>query len=137
MKSFNGKLYRASFLKDELINEIKIGQTMTNSAFWSSTKKENVAKDFLSQYYKNTLIITNGGLYNNVDIHLEGISKYPYEEEVLFLPFCLFTIKNFSKVQEGNLNYYKLELENNSDSSMIEPYSNEIIERLNGKRMGF
>ena len=137
LKSFNGKLYRASFLKDELINEIKIGQTMTNSAFWSSTKKESVAKDFLSQYYKNTLIITNGGLYNNVDIHLEGISKYPYEEEVLFLPFCLFTIKNFSKVQEGNLNYYKLELENNSDSSMIEPYSNEIIERLNGKRMGF
>ena len=46
LKSFNGKLYRASFLKKELINNIKIGQTMTNSAFWSSTKKNLSQKSF-------------------------------------------------------------------------------------------
>ena len=46
LKSFNGRIYRVSFLKDELINKIKIGQTMTNFSFWSSTKKENVAKIF-------------------------------------------------------------------------------------------
>ena len=137
LKSFNGKIYRASFLKDELINKIKIGQTMINSAFWSSTKKESVAKDFLNQNYKNTLIITNGGLNNNVDIHLEGITNYSEEEEVLFLPFCLFTIKSFKKVKEDNLNYYILELENNSDSSMIKPFSKEIIESLNGKNKYF
>jgi hypothetical protein len=100
-------------------------------------KKKSVAKKFLNANYKNALIITNGGLNNNVDIHLEGVSQYPSEEEVLFLPFCLFTIKSFVEVKDGSLIYYKLELENNSDSSMIEPYSNEIIERLNGKRMGF
>jgi len=133
LKSFNGKLYRASFLKKELINKIKIGQTMTNSAFWSSTKKESVAKQFLNSNYKNALIITNGGLNNNVDIHLEGISQYPAEEEVLFLPFCIFTIKSFVEVKEGNLIYYKLELENNSDSSMIEPFNDYIIKGLNGK----
>ena len=133
LKSFNGKLYRASFLKKELINNIKIGQTMTNSAFWSSTKKESVAKKFLNANYKNALIITSGGLNNNVDIHLEGVSQYPSEEEVLFLPFCLFTIKSFAEVKDGSLIYYKLELENNLDASLIEPYNDHIIKRLNGE----
>ena len=133
LKSFNGKIYRASFLKEELIKNIKIGQAMINSAFWSSSKKESVAKKFLKKNYKNTLIIANGGLNNNVDIHLEGISKYPHEEEVLFLPFCVFTIKSFNKVKELGLDYYILELENASDSSIIEPYSDETINGLNGK----
>ena len=44
LKSFNGKVYRANFLKEELINKIKIGQTMTNSAFWSSSKKKICCK---------------------------------------------------------------------------------------------
>ena len=56
LKSFNGKVYRASFLKEDLIYKIRIGQTITNSAFWSSSKK-SVAKQFLKNNYKNTLII--------------------------------------------------------------------------------
>ncbi len=87
LKSFTGKVYRAAFLKDELIKKIKIGLSMTNSAFWYSTKQKSVVKSFLENNYKNILIITKGGLENNVDIHLEGISKYSDEEEVLFLPF--------------------------------------------------
>ena len=81
----------------------------------------------------NALIITSGGLNNNVDIHLEGVSQYPSEEEVLFLPFCLFTIKSFAEVKDGSLIYYKLELENNLDASLIEPYNDHIIKRLNGE----
>ena len=42
-----------------------------------------------------SLIITNGGLNNAVDIYLEGMFNYIQEEEVLFLLFCLFTIKVF------------------------------------------
>ena len=57
---------------------------MVNSAFWSATKKESVAKKFLKQNYKNAMIITKGGLKNNIDIHLEKMSRYPDEEEVLF-----------------------------------------------------
>ena len=112
----------------ELIKKIKVGLTMVNSAFWSATKKESVAKQFLKQSYKNALIIAKGGLENNIDIHLEKMSRYPNEEEVLFLPFCNFKITSFDKVVEGNLSYYKLILENASDSSLIEPYDEEIIE---------
>ena len=46
LKSYNGNVYRASFLKEELLQKIKIGDTIINSAFWSSTKKESVAKNF-------------------------------------------------------------------------------------------
>ena len=133
LKSYNNIVYRATFLKDELIQKIKIGQTMINSAFWSSTKKESVSKTFLEQNHKNCLIITEGGLNNNVDIHSEEISKYPEEEEVLFLPFCTFKIKSFDKVNEGNKWYYKLVLDKNSDSSIIKPFDEEIIDSLDFK----
>ena len=127
LKSYNGTLYRATFLKDELVKKLKIGLTMVNSAFWSATKKESVAKKFLKASYKNALIVTKGGLSNNIDIHLEKMSRYPSEEEVLFLPFCNFKITSFDKVKEGDKNYYKLVLENASDSSLIEPYKEGII----------
>ena len=130
LKCFDGIVYLASYLKNELINKIKIGLKITNSAFWSSTKKLSVVQNFLEQNNKNALIITKG-LDNNVDIHLEEISEYPNEEEVLFLPFCTFIIKNFDKVKEGNLTYYKLVLESDSDSSLIEPYSESAIKSLN------
>ena len=62
---------------------------------------------------------------------MEEISRYPKEEEVLFLPFCKFKIKSFSKVNENNLNYYKLELEKDSDSSVIKPLDKDSIDSLN------
>ena len=46
LKSYTGKVYRATYLNDELIKNIKVGLTITNSAFWSSTKKESVALKF-------------------------------------------------------------------------------------------
>ena len=45
-----------------------------------------------------------------IDIHLEKISQFPNEEEVLFLPYCYFEVKSFKKVKENNLEYYDLEL---------------------------
>lgn len=47
MKSFEGNVYRAAFLKDELIDKIKVGSTIINSSFWSTTKKESLAKNYL------------------------------------------------------------------------------------------
>ena len=130
IKSFEGNLYRASFLKDELVKNIKVGDTIINSAFWSSSKKESVAKEFLERSHKNALIVTKGKIINNIDIHLEEISKYPDEEEVLFLPFCNFKIISFEKINENKFSYYKLVLESVSDTSLIEPYRDMIINRL-------
>ena len=102
-----------------------------NSAFWSSTKKESVAKNFLKGSHKNALIITKGELINNIDIHSEKMSKYPDEEEVLFLPFCNFRIVSFEKVNEGYKNYYKLVLQCASQTSLIEPYHESYINIFN------
>ena len=131
LKSYNGIVYRASFLKEELIKNIKIGDTIINSAFWSASKKESVAKKFMKNGRKNALIITKGELINNVDIHIEKMSRYPNEEEVLYLPFCNFKIKSFEKIKEDKLTYYKLELESVSQTSLFKPYSKEDINRFN------
>ena len=106
-----------------------------NSAFWSSTKKESVAKNFLRSSHKNALIITKGELINNVDIHLEQISKYPSEEEVLFLPFCNFKIISINKVFEGNNSYYKLVLQSESETSLIEPYIKRYIKTFDFEKI--
>ena len=62
---------------------------------------------------------------------MEEISKYPNEEEVLFLPFCNFKIISFEKINENNFSYYKLVLESVSDTSLIKPYRDMIINLLN------
>ena len=110
LKSYSGEVYRAAFFKQELINEIKPGKKMFNASFWSSSKKLSVAKQFLFRYQKNILIHSKIKKGNNIDIHLEKLSQYPNEEEILFLPFCTFEIKSISKVKENNKEYYDLEL---------------------------
>lgn len=131
LKSFEGNVYRAAFLKEDLIEKIKVGLIITNSSFWSSTKKESYAKNLLKKNFKNTLVVTKGGKINNVDIHSEGVSKFSKEEEVLFLPFCIFKIISLEKIQEQNLIYYKLTLESISAPSLIEPFKEETIDALN------
>ena len=111
LKRYTGDVYRATYFEKELINEIKPGKKMINVSFWSSSKKVSVAKDFLFKYKKNVLLhtkIQNGN--NNIDIHLEKISQFPSEEEILFLPYCYFEIKSFKKIKENNFEYYSLEL---------------------------
>ena len=110
LKSFCGDIYRATYFKKELIDEIKPGKKMLNASLWSSSKKLSVAKKFLFKLKKNVLLhvkVTNG---NNIDIHLENISQYPNEEEILILPFCSFEVKSFTKIMEKGLEYYNLEL---------------------------
>ena len=110
LKSYSGDIYRAAYFKKELIDEIKPGKKMFNAALWSSSKKLSEAKKFLFHYRKNILLHTQIKGISNIDIHLENLSKYPKEEEVLLLPFCFFEVKSFNKFYERDLEYYKLEL---------------------------
>ena len=112
LKSYSGDTYRATYFKKELIDAIKPGKKMLNASFWSSSKKLSVAKKFLFNlnYSKNILLHVNAKKGSNVDIHLENLSQYPNEEEVLFLPFCNFEIKSFEKVKEKGHEYHILEL---------------------------
>jgi len=108
LKSFSGDVYRATYFKKELMDEIKPGKKMLNASFWSSSKKLSVAEEFLK--HKNILLHTRVKEGNNVEIHLENLSKYPDEEEILFLPYCYFEVKSFKKVKKNGLEYHELEL---------------------------
>ena len=122
LKSYSGEVYRAALFKKELIDEIKEGKKMLNAALWSSSKKLEKAKDFLVAP-KNVLLHTKVKEGNNIDIHLEGISRYPDEEEVLILPFCFFEVKSFKKNEENDFEYYDLELiycEEDNETNKIE-----------------
>ena len=110
LKSYCGDVYRAAYFKEDLVKEIKPGKKMLNASFWSSSKKLEVARKFLFKYKKNILLHAKIKKGNNIDIHLENLSQYPKEEEILFLPFCTFEIKSFKKLKENNLEYYELEL---------------------------
>ena len=110
LKSYSGEVYRATWFKNELIDEIKPGKKMLNASLWSSSKKLSVAKKFLFKYKKNVLLHTKVKEGNNIDIHLEKLSQFPEEEEILFLPYCVFEVQEFKKTNENNLEYYELEL---------------------------
>ena len=123
LKSYCGEVYRATWFKKELIDEIKPGKKMMNASLWSSSKKLNVARKFLFQYEKNILLHTKVKEGNNIDIHLEKISQFQNEEEILLLPFCVFEVKSFKKAFENNLEYYNLELiycEEDNETNQIE-----------------
>ena len=110
LMSYSGDVYRATYFKQELIDEIKPGKRMFNASLWSSSKKLDVAKKFLFKYKKNILLRTKVKEGSNIDIHLEKLSQYPSEEEILIIPFCTFEIKGINKVKEKELEYYDLEL---------------------------
>ena len=110
LKSFNGDVYRATYFKEELIKEIKPGKKMLNASLWSSSKNINIARKFLFDYNKNILLHTKVKEGNNIDLHLEKLSQFPSEEEVLFLPYCYFEVKSFEKKKVNNFEYYDLDL---------------------------
>ena len=130
LKSYSGDVYRAAYFKKELLDEIKPGKKLLNSSLWSSSKKLSVAKSFLFNYKKNILLHTKIKEGNNIDIHSEKLSKYPQEEEILFLPYCYFEVQSFKKVKENNYEYYALELtycEEENKSNKIENVKVNIV----------
>jgi len=130
IKSYSGDVYRAAYFKKELLDEIKPGKKLLNSSLWSSSKKLSVAKKFLVNYKKNILLHVKIKEGNNIDIHSEKLSKYPKEEEILFLPYCYFEVQSFEKVKEKDYEYYALELnycEEENKSNKLENVKVNIV----------
>ena len=111
LKSYEGKLFRATKMEEKQIEEkIITGKVLTNLSFWSASKNRKVAENFLAGKEKNILFLieTKG---KNIDIDYEQISKMENEEEVLFLPYSKFLIKNKEKKLFKNKEIYEVELE--------------------------
>ena len=92
LASYNGKVYRATKLDENLILKLKPGTTMINTTFWSTTKNFDIAKRFMKKNsWRNAYIICEDSK-TNVDIDCENLNPFN-EEEVLILPFTEFKVK--------------------------------------------
>ena len=108
---YEGELFRATKIANDFIeNKIIVGKSLTNLSFWSATKSEDKAKEFLSQPFRNILFSIKTKK-NNIDVDKEKISYFADEEEVLFLPYSKFLIKSKGKIIINNKEVYKVELE--------------------------
>ena len=93
--SFNGIVYRGTFLDEKLIMSLAPGAKMVNTQFWSTSKDVQTAKKFLmNSTFKNTFIICKEAK-TNIDIDFEKLNPYN-EKEVLFLPYTEFKVEKVS-----------------------------------------
>ena len=110
IKYFNGEVLRATHLEKDFIEEkIIVGNVLTNLSFWSATKSEKIAKNFLKDAKRNILFIINSK-GENIDIDSEKISSFN-EEEVLFLPYSKYEVKSKEKKIFNNKEIYEVKLE--------------------------
>ena len=131
IKSYEGKLFRATKMEEKQIDEKIIpGKVLTNLSFWSASKNRKTAENFLAGKEKNILFLieTKG---KNIDIDYEQISKFANEEEVLFLPYSKFLIKGKEKKLFKNKEIYEVELEG------LDQNDRENIKNVNMKDFSF
>ena len=114
--SYEGTVYRGTYLTEDLINEINPGKIMINSSFWSSTKEYNIAEKFIINSGKNNALIIIDSKGNNIDVDSEKITKYQKEREVLFIPFTPFKVikKYKSNIKNKLINFIYLQQDLNS-----------------------
>ena len=116
--SYEGLVYRGTYLTEDLINEIKPGKIMINSSFWSSTKDYNIAEQYIMNSNKNNALIIIHSKGKNIDVDSEKITKYLKEKEVLFIPFTPFKVikKYKSNINKDLINFIILQQDLNSNN---------------------
>jgi len=109
LASFEGYVYRATKLDENLIMKLVTGVNMVNTTFWSTSKDFNVADSFMKRNkWRNSFIICKT-VKNNIDIEIEQLNPYN-EKEVLFLPFTVFRVEKISSEIKYGKKIFKIEL---------------------------
>lgn len=93
--NFSGEVYRGTRFNDNLIAKLKKGKTLFLSTFWSTSRVQSKAIEFLTNR-KGNIFITIKAKKFNVDIEKEKLATYD-EKEILILPFTVFTIIDINK----------------------------------------
>ncbi len=102
LKHHTGTVYRGTYFNPSVLDTLKPGLRVFSTCFTSTSKSLSVAQAFARKTKRNVLleIELHPRGCSNVDIHSEGVSRYPEEQEVLLLPFTSLEIH--SMTQEEN-----------------------------------
>ena len=130
LESFEGYVYRATKLDENLIMKLVPKTIMVNTTFWSTSKDFNIADSFMkSQQWRNSFIICKT-IHNNIDIECENLNPYN-EKEVLFLPFNEFRVEKISSNIKYGKKIFTIELTDlgnrnavNSDNIQVKTINN-------------
>ena len=126
LKNFEGKVYRATKLDENLILKLVPGAKMVNTTFWSTSKEFEKAEKFMIKHdWRNSYIICKNSK-NNIDIDLEKLNPYD-EKEVLFLPFTEFIVENISSEIRYGKKIFIIEMTEIGDRNFVN-YENLHIE---------
>ena len=109
LRNYNGKVYRATKLDENLIMKLVPGVKIVNTQFWSTSKDSKVPENYMiKQSWRNTLIICKS-VKINIDIDFEKLNPFN-EKEVLFLPFTEFKVEKVSNKTESGKQIFTIEL---------------------------
>ena len=130
LASFEGYVYRATKLDENLTKKLVPGTNMVNTTFWSTSKDFNVADKFMKiNEWRNSFIICKT-VKNNIDIETEKLNPYN-EKEVLFLPFTEFRVEKISSEIKYGKKIFTIELTDlgrrnfvNSENMQVENVKN-------------
>ena len=76
VKNYKGQVFRATFIKKEIIDKkFIVGKNLINLCFWSSSKSLKKAENYLADPFRNVLFLIET-MGNNIDLDEEQISKF-------------------------------------------------------------
>ena len=138
LESFEGYVYRATKLDENLIMKLVPNTIMINTTFWSTSKDFNIADKFMkNQQWRNSFIVCKT-VKNNIDIESENLNPYN-EKEVLFLPFNEFRVEKISSEIKYGKKIFTIELTDlgnrnviNSDNMQVENIKNLGMKKVLG-----
>ena len=139
LSSFEGYVYRATKLDENLIMKLVPGANMVNTTFWSTSKDFNIADNFMkANKWRNSFIICKT-VKNNIDIEIEKLNPYN-EKEVLFLPFTEFRIEKITSEMKYGKKIFTIELTDlgernfvNSENMQVENVKSFGLKNIMGK----
>ena len=132
LASFQGKVYRATKLDENLIKKLVPGKKMINTTFWSTSKEFKVAENFMiKQNFRNAFIICKT-IKNNIDIDVEKLNPFN-EKEVLFLPFTEFIVNKISSRILYSKKVFIIELTELGNKNFVNPNNMKMPSMSNMK----
>ena len=130
LASYEGYVYRATKLDENLIMKLIPGTNMVNTTFWSTSKDFNVADNFMKkQKWRNSFIICKT-VKNNIDIDFEKLNPFD-EKEVLFPPFTEFRVEKVSSEIKYEKKIFTIELTDLGKRNVVYE-DNMHVENING-----